>query len=169
MAAEAANRTASQAHQALPATAVKNATVTGASVTNKKPSTTQALPVVAAATPTPTVAPALDRGSYELTPIITAPADPQPIAPSIIEPATTLSAASVPAYDTTINNGVAYPPSYPVNVPSHLTLSQAQQYLRQVSPKIAADNAAMTGGRHQRFEQTCGLSCHQCHPCAHCR
>ena len=149
MAAEAANRTASQAHQALPATAVKNATVTGASVTNKKPSTTQALPVVAAATPTPTVAPALDRGSYELTPIITAPADPQPIAPSIIEPATTLSAASVPAYDTTINNGVAYPPSYPVNVPSHLTLSQAQQYLRQVSPKIAADNAAIVSNERR--------------------
>jgi len=61
------------------------------------------------------------------------------------------------SYDPTINNGVPYPPSYGLDVPSNLTLAQAQQYLVKVSPKVAADNAAIVSNE-LRAESTKGLN-----------
>lgn len=50
-----------------------------------------------------------------------------------------------------------YPPSYGLDVPSNLTLAQAQQYLVKVSPKVAADNAAIVSNE-LRAESTKGLN-----------
>ena len=68
-----------------------------------------------------------------------------PTNPSPIVTATPVVTTQAPEkrYDTVIANGVPLPPSYPLDVPSYLTLDQAQRYLVQVSPKIAADNAAI--------------------------
>lgn len=51
--------------------------------------------------------------------------------------------------DPIINNGVPYPPSYTLDIPSYLTLSQAQDYFAKVSPKVSADNANIVSNELQ--------------------
>ena len=80
---------------------------------------------------------ATDAPNMDAPPVITAPPNPQPVDIAQV-PAVEYSAQN---FDKVINNGVPFPPSVEVNVPSYLTLSQAQAYLVQVSPKVAADNA----------------------------
>lgn len=65
--------------------------------------------------------------------------------------------AQVIRYDPIINNGVPFPPTYEVSMPSYLTLSQAQDYLVKVSPKVAADNAAIVSNE-KRAEATKSLN-----------
>ncbi|MGD3609976.1 hypothetical protein QT475_22395, partial [Xanthomonas citri pv. citri] len=104
--------------------------------------------------------PSTSGDTAEFTPVINTPPNPEPVlnaspvtdAPSADKPSkkTATRANEVKggkaaglSYDPTINNGVPYPPSYGLDVPSNLTLAQAQQYLVKVSPKVAADNAAI--------------------------
>lgn len=89
--------------------------------------------------------------------VIVTPPNPEPIAPATPSTAQTTSTLStndplvnkLNINDTVINNGVPFPPSYSVDVPSYLTLSQAQDYLIKVSPKISADNANIVSSEKQ--------------------
>ena len=66
-----------------------------------------------------------DAPNMDAPPVITAPPNPQPVDIAQV-PAVEYSAQN---FDKAINNGVPFPPSVEVNVPSYLTLSQAQTYL----------------------------------------
>lgn len=124
--------------------------------------------------PTSRLQPSTSGDTAEFTPIINTPPNPEPVlntspvmdAPSADTPSkkTATRANEVKggkaaglSYDPTINNGVPYPPSYGLDVPSNLTLAQAQQYLVKVSPKVAADNAAIVSNE-LRAESTKGLN-----------
>ena len=107
--------------------------------------------------------PSTSGEAVEFTPVVSTPPNPMPV--TVPTSAVTLSTidrsknspvtAQAEAANNgnalnddrninpSINNGVPYPPSYELAVPSNLTLAQAQQYLLSVSPKIAADNAAI--------------------------
>lgn len=91
---------------------------------------------------------AASRGDTAVfTPVADTPPNPEPVATVSAKEASPAQSATDKAskltYDPIINNGVPYPPSFGIDVPSHLTLAQAQQYLVKVSPKVAADNAAI--------------------------
>ena len=143
---------------------------------NKPPVKTSAKTTPAATTTKPTsrLQPSTSGDTAEFTPIINTPPNPEPVlnaspvmdAPSADTPSkkTATRANEVKggkaaglSYDPTINNGVPYPPSYGLDVPSNLTLAQAQQYLVKVSPKVAADNAAIVSNE-LRAESTKGLN-----------
>ena len=131
-------------------TSAKNSVKTSAKTT----------PVAPTTKPTSRLQPSTSGDTAEFTPVINTPPNPEPVlnaspvrdAPSADTPSkkTATRANEVKggkaaglSYDPTINNGVPYPPSYGLDVPSNLTLAQAQQYLVKVSPKVAADNAAI--------------------------
>lgn len=143
---------------------------------NKPPVKTSAKTTPAAPTTKPTsrLQPSTSGDTAEFTPIINTPPNPEPVLNA--SPATDAPSADTPSkktatranevkggkaaglsYDPTINNGVPYPPSYGLDVPSNLTLAQAQQYLVKVSPKVAADNAAIVSNE-LRAESTKGLN-----------
>lgn len=95
------------------------------------------------------------------TPVVDTPPNPEPVATVSATEASPAQRATDKAskltYDPIINNGVPYPPSFGMDVPSNLTLAQAQQYLVKVSPKVAADNAAILSNE-LRAESTKGLN-----------
>ena len=143
---------------------------------NKPPVKTSAkiTPVAPTIKPTSRLQPSTSGDTAEFTPIINTPPNPEPVLNA--SPATDAPSADTPSkktatranevkggkaaglsYDPTINNGVPYPPSYGLDVPSNLTLAQAQQYLVKVSPKVAADNAAIVSNE-LRAESTKGLN-----------
>lgn len=143
---------------------------------NKSPVKTSAKTTPAAATikPTSRLQPSTSGDIAEFTPVINTPPNPEPVLNA--SPVTDAPSADTPSkktatranevkggkaaglsYDPTINNGVPYPPSYGLDVPSNLTLAQAQQYLVKVSPKVAADNAAIVSNE-LRAESTKGLN-----------
>lgn len=143
---------------------------------NKSPVKTSAKTTPAAATikPTSRLQPSTSGDTAEFTPVINTPPNPEPVlnaspvmdAPSADTPSKKTATRSNEvkggkaaglSYDPTINNGVPYPPSYGLDVPSNLTLAQAQQYLVKVSPKVAADNAAIVSNE-LRAESTKGLN-----------
>lgn len=131
-------------------------------------------PVAPIIKPTSRLQPSTSGDTAEFTPVINTPPNPEPVLNA--SPATDVPSADTPSkktatrsnevkggkaaglsYDPTINNGVPYPPSYGLDVPSNLTLAQAQQYLVKVSPKVAADNAAIVSNE-MRAESTKGLN-----------
>lgn len=131
-------------------------------------------PVAPIIKPTSRLQPSTSGDTAEFTPVINTPPNPEPVLNA--SPATDVPSADTPSkktatrsnevkggkaaglsYDPTINNGVPYPPSYGLDVPSNLTLAQAQQYLVKVSPKVAADNAAIVSNE-LRAESTKGLN-----------
>ena len=143
---------------------------------NKSPVKTSAKTTPAATTTKPTsrLQPSTSGDTAEFTPLINTPPNPEPVLNA--SPATDAPSADTPSkktatranevkggkaaglsYDPTINNGVPYPPSYGLDVPSNLTLAQAQQYLVKVSPKVAADNAAIVSNE-LRAQSTKGLN-----------
>ena len=143
---------------------------------NKPPVKTSAKTTPAATTTKPTsrLQPSTSGDIAEFTPVINTPPNPEPVLNA--SPVTDAPSADTPSkktatranevkggkaaglsYDPTINNGVPYPPSYGLDVPSNLTLAQAQQYLVKVSPKVAADNAAIVSNE-LRAESTKGLN-----------
>lgn len=145
-------------------TSAKNSVKTLAKTTPAAPTTK----------PTSRLQPSTSGDTAEFTPIINTPPNPEPVLNA--SPATDAPSADTPSkktatranqvkggkaaglsYDPTINNGVPYPPSYGLDVPSNLTLAQAQQYLVKVSPKVAADNAAIVSNE-LRAESTKGLN-----------
>lgn len=83
-------------------------------------------------------------------PILVTPPNPEPIDLNQVQ---ALSSPNEVRYDPVVNNGVPFPPSYELNVPSYLSLDQAQAYLVKVSPKVAADNAAIVSNE-KRTEST---------------
>ena len=143
---------------------------------NKSPVKTSAktTPTAPTTKPTSRLQPSTSGDTAEFTPIINTPPNPEPVLNA--SPVTDAPSADTPSkktatranevkggkaaglsYDPTINNGVPYPPSYGLDVPSNLTLAQAQQYLVKVSPKVAADNAAIVSNE-LRAESTKGLN-----------
>ena len=145
-------------------TSAKNSVKTLAKTTPAAPTTK----------PTSRLQPSTSGDTAEFTPIINTPPNPEPVLNA--SPVTDAPSADTPSkktatranevkggkaaglsYDPTINNGVPYPPSYGLDVPSNLTLAQAQQYLVKVSPKVAADNAAIVSNE-LRAESTKGLN-----------
>ena len=145
-------------------TSAKNSVKTSAKIT----------PAAATTKPTSRLQPSTSGDTAEFTPVINTPPNPEPVLNA--SPATDAPSADTPSkktairanevkggkatglsYDPTINNGVPYPPSYGLDVPSNLTLAQAQQYLVKVSPKVAADNAAIVSNE-LRAESTKGLN-----------
>lgn len=143
---------------------------------NKPPVKTSAkiTPVAPTIKPTSRLQPSTSGDIAEFTPVINTPPNPEPVLNA--SPVTDAPSADTPSkktatrandvkggkvaglsYDPTINNGVPYPPSYGLDVPSNLTLAQAQQYLVKVSPKVAADNAAIVSNE-LRAESTKGLN-----------
>lgn len=96
--------------------------------------------------------PPAEQPTDTLDTLVITPPNPQPLSMTALP-----SEPVLPAFDSTIQNGVPLPPSYGISVPSYLSLSQAQQYLVQVSPKVAADNAAIVSNE-RRAEATKNLN-----------
>lgn len=82
--------------------------------------------------------------------LVPTPINPMPIL------VTTAETETPAKYDPMIANGVPLPPTYPVDVPQYMTLEQAQQSFVKVSPKVAADNAAIVN-REKMAESTKNL------------
>lgn len=96
--------------------------------------------------------PPAEQPTDTLDTLVITPPNPQPLSMTALP-----SEPVLPAFDPTIQNGVPLPPSYAISVPSYLSLRQAQQYLVQVSPKVAADNAAIVSNE-RRAEATKNLN-----------
>lgn len=120
----------------------------------KKTPTTQAVKVQTVPATENLSAKDLSTVASETIPLVDTPSSPMPIDLTQVQSSPDTHQVR---YDPVIANGVPYPPNYELTVPSYLTLSQAQEYLVKVSPKVAADNAAIVSNA-KRAESTKNLN-----------